>query len=91
MKETITKIDTVHSFLDENNKRKHVKRIGIRMKVRGSKDIEFIEGSMTGDMEESGISINTQEHKGKLYGGCIDRKEVEELRDFLNRCIEGWE
>lgn len=70
---------------------KVIKLIGIRMKVRGSVDIEFIEGSRTADMTQNGLSINTQEINGRLYGGCINREETKELRDFLNECIKLWE
>jgi hypothetical protein len=64
---------------------------GIRMPIRGSTDIQFIEGSLTGDMKESGLSIDFYEYKGKLIGGCIDRDETIYLRDFLNKCINIWE
>ena len=64
---------------------------GIRMKVRGSDDIEFINGGQTRDMKESGVSINAQEHLGILVGGCINREETKYLRDFLSECIEQWE
>jgi hypothetical protein len=83
---TIKRIDKEISFDD-----KVINFIGIRMKVRGSKDIEFQEGSQTGDMTQTGISVRTQEINGKLYGGCIDREETKILRDFLNECIELWE
>jgi len=90
MNKTITNIDTTISHKDKDGKDIEETFIGIRMEVRGSEYIEFEEGSRTGDMTENGISINTQMHEGKLYGGCINREETKELRDFLNRCIDIW-
>jgi len=82
----ITEIE--HNFLV--NDKEYISN-GIRMPIRGSTDIQFIEGSLTGDMKESGLSIDFHMHKGRLIGGCIDRNETIYLRDFLNKCIYIWE
>lgn len=61
--------------------------------VRGSEGIDFKEGWSTGDMTESGVEISTvyyAEPKRK-FGGCIDRKQAIEIRDFFNNCISKWE
>jgi len=65
----------------------------LHLDVRGSEGIDLKEGSMTGNMEEFGISINTVWYadQRKAFGGCIDREETRQLRDFLNKCIKKWE
>jgi hypothetical protein len=66
-------------------------KLSIEFDVRGSEPIKFSEGWMTGDMEESGVEICTVWYQdGKRYGGCINREEAEQLRDFLNKCIDVW-
>lgn len=67
-------------------------KLEIEFNVRGSRPILFKEGSMTGDMTEYGIGIDTVWWNDKeRFGGCIDRKEATQLRDFLNKCIEKWD
>lgn len=64
----------------------------LHIDVRGSHGIDFREGSKTGDMEEYGVSIDTVYHSGRgIFGGCINRKEATQIRDFLNECIAKWE
>jgi len=70
----------------------------LRLEVRGSRDIKFQpameikEGWSTGNMSEGGLAIDTVWYAGSgLAGGCIDRAQTVQLRDFLNRCIELWE
>jgi len=65
----------------------------LHLDVRGSEGIYFEEGSMTGNMEKPGLSIDTVWYadERKAFGGCIDREETRQLRDFLNKCIEKWE
>ena len=64
----------------------------LHLEVRGSKGISFTEGFSTGDMSESGVEIETVwwADDNRLYGGCIDRSEAVQLRDFLNACIDKW-
>jgi len=63
------------------------------IEVRGSNGITFEEGAMTGDMVNGGVSIGTvwYAEDRRLFGGCINRKEATQIRDFLNKCIEKWE
>lgn len=71
---------------------KIVNELEIEFDVRGSCPIKFAEGWATGDMRESGIGIDTVWYQdGRRYGGCINREEAIQLRDFLNQCIEKWE
>jgi len=64
----------------------------LKIKVRGSEGITFMEGVKTGDMTEYGVGIDTVWHSNKkAYGGCIDRDEATQIRDFLNQCIEKWD
>ena len=65
----------------------------LHLDVRGSEGITFIEGWSTGDMKESGIEIDTVWYadRRKAYGGCINRIEATQLRDFLNACISKWD
>ncbi len=64
----------------------------IEFDVRGSKPIKFEEGWLTGGMTETGICIATVWYQdGRSYGGCIDREEAKQLRDFLNACIDKWD
>jgi len=64
----------------------------LHIEVRGSHGITFEEGFRTGDMTEGGVLISTVwwADVERLHGGCINRKEAVEIRDFLNRCIEKW-
>ena len=69
----------------------------LSLTVRGSEGIDFIEGSRTGDMTQSGISVNTVwygDARGKginrKLGGCIDRAQALQLRDFINECEAKW-
>ena len=64
----------------------------LKLEVRGSHGILFKDGGMTGNMKEHGLSIDTVYHSGMgIFGGCIDRIETRELRDFLNKVIELWD
>lgn len=65
----------------------------LHLDVRGSEGIDFEEGWQTGNMTESGIEIRTVYYADdkRTYGGCINRQEAKQLRDFLNDCIEKWE
>lgn len=66
-------------------------KLSIEFDVRGSRPILFTEGLKTGNMTEYGIGIDTVWYAGgQRYGGCIDRNEATELRDFLNKCIDLW-
>ncbi len=65
----------------------------LHIDVRGSNGINFSEGLMTGNMTEYGISIGTvwwSDNK-KIYGGCIDREEAKQIRDWFNLCLKKWE
>ena len=61
--------------------------------VRGSEGIDFREGWKTGDMTESGVGISTVYYADsrEKFGGCINRDEATQIRDFLNECIAKWE
>lgn len=64
-----------------------------KVEVRGAHEIKFQEGAKTGDMRKPGVLIETvywADNK-RVYGGCIDRNEAKQLRDFLNGCIDLWE
>jgi hypothetical protein len=64
-----------------------------KVDVRGAHEITFEEGWRTGGMTEWGVSIKTvywADNK-RIYGGCIDREEAKQLRDFLNECLAKWE
>lgn len=69
------------------------KGLELSIAVRGSEGIDFREGWSTGDMTEAGVEICTVYHadKREKYGGCINRDETKQIRDFLNTCIEKWE
>jgi len=79
------KVDKVNDKTDDNLK--------LHLDVRGSEGIDFEEGSKTGDMKEYGLSIDTAWYgeSRRRYGGCIDRTETKQLRDYLNSVIEKWE
>jgi hypothetical protein len=69
----------------------------LSLTIRGSEGIDFREGSRTGDMTQSGISVDTVWYgnaKGKdinrKFGGCIDREQALQLRDFINECESKW-
>jgi len=67
------------------------KELEVEFDVRGSEPISFSEGWQTGDMTESGVEIKTVWHSNKRsYGGCINREEATQLRDFLNECLSKW-
>jgi len=68
-------------------------RLKLELTVRGSKGIDFEEGYSTGDMTEGGLAINTcwWVEKQARIGGCLDRGQVRELRDYLNKCISKWD
>jgi hypothetical protein len=70
-----------------------VKRLSLKLEVRGSEGIAFQEGWRTGDMTEGGVEISTVYYADSksLYGGCINREEAIQLRDFLNECVALWE
>jgi len=63
------------------------------LEIKGSTNILFQEGWRTGGMKKPGISIDHIEIKGvgRRIGGCCDRAQAIELRDFLNKCIEKWD
>jgi len=64
----------------------------LHIDVRGSKGIDFTEGWRTGGMKKSGVEISTVYVQGMgVVGGCIDRNEAKQIRDFLNKCIVKWE
>ena len=66
-------------------------KLEIEFDVRGSSPIKFAEGWKTGNMMQGGIEINTVWFNDKeRYGGCIDRDEAMQLRDFLNECEKKW-
>jgi len=62
-------------------------------KVNDKTDDNLKLGSKTGDMKEYGLSIDTAWYgeSRRRYGGCIDRTETKQLRDYLNSVIEKWE
>jgi hypothetical protein len=68
-------------------------KLKLKMEVRGSNGIDFEEGWKTGDMKQGGLNINTVwwTDKNTRIGGCIDRGQVRELRDYLNKCIDKWD
>jgi hypothetical protein len=65
----------------------------LSIEVRGSEGIDFKEGWSTGDMTESGVEISTVYYADarRKFGGCINREEATQIRDFLNECIAKWE
>lgn len=65
----------------------------LHISVRGSNGITFVEGSRTGNMVEFGVQIKTVWYDGDrtAYGGCIDRSEAKQIRDWLNLCIAKWD
>lgn len=65
----------------------------LSISVRGSEGIDFREGWATGDMTEGGVEISTVycAKTKQRFGGCIDRGQAIEIRDFLNNCISKWE
>ena len=65
-------------------------RLKIKLEVRGALSIQFEEGWRTGDMTEGGLGIDTEKEQGVYIGGCINREEATQLRDFLNKCILKW-
>ena len=68
-------------------------KLKLEMTVRGSNGIDLEEGWKTGDMTQGGLGINTVwwTDKKTRIGGCIDREQVRELRDYLNKCIGKWD
>ena len=61
--------------------------------IKGAHEITFEEGWRTGGMTEGGISVKTVywADDKRVFGGCIDREEARQLRDFLNECLDKWE
>ncbi len=57
--------------------------------VRGSEGITMEEGWSTGDMTQKGLEISTVYYAdARVLGGCIDRQQTKDLRDFLNRVLD---
>jgi len=61
--------------------------------VRGSEGITFKEGWSTGNMTAPGVQIDTvwYAEQSRAFGGCIDRAEATQIRDWLNSCIAKWD
>jgi len=68
-------------------------RLKLELTVRGSNGIDFEEGWKTGNMKQGGLGINTVWWTDKKIriGGCIDRDQTRQLRDYLNSCIDKWD
>ena len=65
----------------------------LHIDVRGSEGITFKEGWRTGNMTDPGVEIDTVWYadKQRAFGGCIDRAEATQIRDWLNACIAKWD
>lgn len=67
-------------------------KLSFALDVRGSEGITMEEGCRTGDMTQSGLGICTVYYAGNgVFGGCIDRKQTRDMRDFLNEVIAKWD
>ena len=65
----------------------------LHLDVRGSQGIDFSEGWRTGDMTASGVQVSTVWYSDdrRIFGGCIDRAQALQLREFLSACIAKWD